>query len=59
MPIIILVLRWVSNPDDAVPAGDIAKGLTWLLRLVPSFSFGEGMINLGSITLLSGAENKG
>ena len=40
VPIIILVLRWVSNEDDPVPAGDIAKGLTWLLRLVPAFCFG-------------------
>ena len=57
VPMIILVLRWISNEDDPVPSGDVGRALSWILRLIPAFSFGEGMINLGSLTLLSRSEN--
>ena len=56
LPIIVLVLRWISVSDDPLPTGTLARGLAWLLRIVPSFSFGEGMINIGSITTLSRIE---
>jgi ATP-binding cassette subfamily A (ABC1) protein 3 len=36
----ILILRFISA--DTRPVG---RGLGWLLRLVPAFSFGEGLIN--------------
>ena len=40
LPMIILVLRWISDPNDAVPSGDVGRALGWILRLVPAFSFG-------------------
>jgi len=48
IPIIILVLRWIDKESNK-----IGRGLAWPLRIIPSFSFGEGLINLGSITLLA------
>lgn len=52
--IIILILRWISDGSNKV-----SRGLAWPLRMIPSFSFGEGLINMGTITLISGIENKG
>ena len=52
--IIILVLRWVSLSSSLV-----GRILAWALRLIPAFSFGEGLINLGSINLLSITEREG
>ena len=46
--IIILVLRWISGSSS-----DVGRGLSWVLRIIPSYSFGEGLINMGSINLLS------
>lgn len=40
VPMIVLVLRWISNPDDAVPSGDVGRALSWILRIIPAFSFG-------------------
>jgi NADH:ubiquinone oxidoreductase subunit 3 (subunit A) len=45
LPILTLLLRILgagSNP--------IGKGLAWFLRIYPAFSFGEGLINIGSVT---------
>lgn len=52
--IIILVLRWVS-----LSSGVVGRILAWPLRLIPAFSFGEGLINLGSVNLLSITERDG
>lgn len=52
--IIVLVLRWI----DGV-ANDIGRGIAWPLRIIPCFSFGEGLTNIGSITLISFLENDG
>lgn len=49
LPIIILTLRWIDSDDSAV----IAEGIAWVLRLMPPFAFGEGMINLSSLTILN------
>jgi ATP-binding cassette subfamily A (ABC1) protein 3 len=51
VPIIILVLRFIGGTASRV--GNILK---WIFRLLPSFSFGEILLNLGSIPLLSLAE---
>lgn len=53
-PIIILVLRWIDQNSNVT-----GRGLAWLLRIIPSFSFGEGLINLSSMTLLASFENDG
>lgn len=52
--VIILVLRMIGDT-----AGMVARGLAWPLRLIPAFSFGEGLINEGSISLLAFTENAG
>ena len=51
--LVIYILRWISNEEDAVSSGDVGRGLGWLLRIIPAYCFGEGLLNLGSITLLS------
>lgn len=53
LPLIILILRWIGDPEDAVNSSDVARGLAWIFRIIPAYSFGEGMINLGSINILS------
>ena len=53
LPLIILVLRWIGNPNDNPNSADIGRGIAWVLRIIPAFCFGEGMINLGSMNLLS------
>lgn len=52
--IIILVLRWIDEGSNK-----IGRGLSWPLRIIPSFAFGEGLVNLGSVTILSIFENNG
>ena len=54
LSVVILVLR---NIGDV--AGTVARALAWILRIIPAFSFGEGLINEGSLTLLSFSENSG
>lgn len=54
LSVIILVLRMIGDTT-----GVIARGLAWPLRLIPAFSFGEGLINEGSIALLAFSENNG
>jgi len=54
LSVIILVLR---NIGDV--AGTVGRDLAWIFRLVPAFAFGEGLINEGSLSLLSYAENNG
>lgn len=34
-PIIVLVLRWIGESSNS-----IGRALAWLLRIIPSFSFG-------------------
>lgn len=48
LPTIIIVLRFLGSPT-----ADIGRGIAWPLRLVPAFSFGEGLLNCGSMTLLT------
>lgn len=48
LPILILILRFLAGT-----AGNVGKILSWFLRLIPSYSFGEILINLGSRNLLS------
>jgi len=46
LPILTFLLRILgarSNP--------IGRGLAWFLRIYPAFSFGEGMLNIGSVSL--------
>ena len=38
--LVIYILRWISNEDDAVSSGDIGRGLAWVLRCIPAFAFG-------------------
>lgn len=46
--IIILVLRFIDADSNKV-----GRGLAWPLRMIPSFAFGEGLINMGSVSLFS------
>ena len=39
-----LVLRTVVTDSNA-SAGNIARGIAWVLRFIPAFSFGEGLSN--------------
>lgn len=43
-----LVLRMIGDTG-----GMVIRGLNWVFRFVPAFAFGEGLINEGSITLLT------
>lgn len=54
LPILTFILRIVS--DTANPVG---RGLAWFFRIFPSFSFGEGLINMGSRNIYSFYENNG
>ena len=45
LPIITLMLRWLDSDGSA----EVGKGLSWFLRIIPIYAFGEGMINLGSV----------
>jgi hypothetical protein len=47
-PILILVLRMLGSGSSAV-----GRGLSWIFRVVPAFSFGEGLLNIASIKVLS------
>ena len=59
LPIVTLLLRWLDDGSDGVTTGDVGRGLSWVLRLIPAYSFGEGMINMGSLSILSLVENDG
>ena len=48
MTIIILVLRFIDKTSS-----DIGRGIAWPLRIIPSYCFGEGLINMGSVNLIS------
>jgi len=50
--ILILLLRWISPSSNSV-----ARGFAWLLRIIPAYSFSEGLMNIGSIDLLSQVES--
>ena len=47
IPIIILALRFIGGT-----ASNVGNILKWIFRLLPSFSYGEILLNLGSIQLL-------
>lgn len=51
---IIIVLRWVNASSNKA-----GRGVAWAFRIIPSFAFGEGLINMGSTTLISQIENNG
>lgn len=53
-PIIILILRWLDFNGSAV----IGEGVSWLLRVIPAYAFGEGMINLGSVEILNSTSSE-
>jgi hypothetical protein len=48
LPTIIIVLRFLG--DNTAFIGRI---IAWPLRPIPAFSFGESLLNAGSVTLLS------
>lgn len=48
IPTLSLVLRMIGGTG-----GIVIRAICWVLRIVPAFAFGEGLINEGSINLLS------
>jgi ATP-binding cassette, subfamily A (ABC1), member 3 len=54
LPVLTLVLRIISSGSSR-----IGRYIAWALRAFPAFAFGEGIINLGSITMFSQTENDG
>lgn len=53
-PTIIIVLRFLGDPTATV-----GRAIAWPLRLVPAFSFGEALLNEGSMALLTLREGSG
>ncbi len=45
LPILTFLLRILGSGSNP-----IGRGLAWLLRLYPSFAFGEGLLNLGNVS---------
>lgn len=45
LPILTFLLRFLSTG-----ANPVGRGIAWILRFHPAFAFGEGLINLGSLT---------
>lgn len=52
LPILTFLLRILGEGSNPV-----GRGLAWVLRLYPSFAFGEGLLNVGSVTLYGIFEN--
>lgn len=50
IPIVFFVLRLIPSTRD------VAKVLVWFIRIIPSFSFGIGVLNLGSRKLFARIE---
>ena len=48
LPVVVLVFRYIGGILT-----NISFGLSWVLRIVPAFSFGQAIINLQSISILS------
>jgi hypothetical protein len=46
IPILTFLLRILGTGSNPV-----GRGLAWLLRIYPAFSFGEGLLNIGSVSL--------
>lgn len=46
LPILTFLLRILGTGSNPV-----GRGLAWVLRLYPSFAFGEGILNIGSVSL--------
>lgn len=46
LPILTFLLRVLGEGSNPV-----GRGIAWVLRLYPSFAFGEGLLNIGSVTL--------
>jgi hypothetical protein len=44
---IVLVLRFLGGS-----ANSVGLVISWILRFIPAYSFGEVLVNLGSINLL-------
>lgn len=47
VPIVTFILQIIESTRD------VGKALVWVLRIVPSFAFGEGMLNLAIKDLLA------
>ena len=54
LPILTFLLRILGSSSNPV-----GRGIAWILRLYPSFAFGEGMLNMGSGSLYGTYENNG
>lgn len=54
LPVLTFILRIISKGSNPV-----GRGLAWVLRLYPAFSFGEGLNNIGSVAMYSIMENNG
>lgn len=51
-PLVIFILRIINSTKN------IGLGIGWILRLIPSFSFGYGILNIGSKSLYSMRDNR-
>jgi hypothetical protein len=54
LPVLTFVMRLIG-----VSSSKIGRYISWGLRILPAFSFGEGIINLGSIDIYKNNENNG
>lgn len=46
IPILTFLLRILGTSSNS-----IGRGIAWLFRIYPAFSFGEGLLNIGSISI--------
>lgn len=54
LPVLTFVFRIIGTSSNK-----IGRYIAWGLRILPAFSFGEGIINLGSIDVYKNNENNG
>jgi ATP-binding cassette, subfamily A (ABC1), member 3 len=54
LPLLTFLLRILGSGSNS-----IGRGIAWVLRLYPSFAFGEGLLNVGSVTIYGFIENSG
>lgn len=52
MPLLIFILKIIKSTRDA------GNALQWIFRLIPSFAFGDGVVNLGNLALMATIEGK-
>lgn len=48
LPIIVLIFRYIGGL-----MANVGLGIAWAFRIIPSFAFGEALVNLMSIGVLS------